>query len=43
MDEAIAWGRLRTPRVVVVDADGRLSWAGDGDPPDALAEQLEES
>jgi cytidine deaminase len=43
VDEAIAWGRQRTPRVVVVDADGRLSWAGDGDPPDALAEHLEES
>jgi cytidine deaminase len=25
---AIAWGRTRTPRVVVVDADGELWWAG---------------
>ena len=27
--EAIAWGRARTPRVVVVDADGTTYWAGD--------------
>jgi cytidine deaminase len=25
---AIAWGRSRTPRVVVVDTDGQLYWAG---------------
>jgi len=31
--DAVAWGRLRTPRVVVVDADGKTSWAGDGEPP----------
>jgi cytidine deaminase len=30
---AIGWGRSRTPRVVVVDADGELYWAGAGDPP----------
>jgi cytidine deaminase len=30
---AIAWGRVRTPRVVVVEADGELSWAGAADPP----------
>jgi cytidine deaminase len=30
---AVAWGRLRTHRVVVVDADGGLSWAGAGEPP----------
>jgi cytidine deaminase len=30
---AVAWGRDRTHRVVVVDADGALSWAGKGDPP----------
>jgi len=42
VDEAIAWGRSRTPRVVVVDADGRLSWAGEGEPPAALAEHLGE-
>jgi cytidine deaminase len=26
--DAVAWGRARTPRVVVVDANGDLSWAG---------------
>jgi cytidine deaminase len=31
--EAVAWGRARTPRVVVVDADGTTSWAGVGDGP----------
>jgi cytidine deaminase len=33
LDEAVAWGRARTPRVVVVDAEGGLLWAGDGEPP----------
>ncbi|MEV0132033.1 cytidine deaminase [Dactylosporangium sp. NPDC050688] len=27
--DAVAWGRIRTPRVVVVDAQGGTSWAGD--------------
>jgi cytidine deaminase len=27
--EAVNWGRIRTPRVVVVDAQGVASWAGD--------------
>lgn len=31
--EAVEWGRSRTPRVVVVAADGGLAWAGEGDPP----------
>jgi cytidine deaminase len=31
--EAVAWGRVRTPRVVVVEADGELSWAGTGPAP----------
>lgn len=31
--DAIAWGRARTPRVVVVDADGGTAWAGEGEPP----------
>jgi cytidine deaminase len=31
--EAVAWGRARTPRVVVVAADGETYWAGEGDPP----------
>jgi len=30
---AVAWGRTRTSRVIVVEADGTLSWAGVGDPP----------
>ena len=32
----VAWGRVRTSRVVVVDADGALSWAGEGEPPDGI-------
>lgn len=31
--DAIAWGQARTPRVVVVDADGATFWAGEGEPP----------
>lgn len=31
--EAVTWGLARTPRVVVVDADGATYWAGTGDPP----------
>jgi cytidine deaminase len=31
--EGTAWGRLRTPRVVVVRADGTTAWAGEGEPP----------
>jgi cytidine deaminase len=33
---AVTWGRVRTPRIVVVGADGGLSWAGEGDPPDGI-------
>jgi cytidine deaminase len=33
VDDAVAWGRLRTPRVVVVDAQGAMSWAGTGTGP----------
>ncbi|NJC69449.1 cytidine deaminase [Planosporangium thailandense] len=32
-ESAVAWGRARTSRVIVVEADGTLSWAGSGDPP----------
>ncbi|MEV1290449.1 cytidine deaminase [Micromonospora sp. NPDC049679] len=32
-EAAIAWGRARTPRVVVVDAEGAMFWAGEGEPP----------
>lgn len=37
--EAVEWGRARTPRVVVVDADGTLSWAGEGEPPSEIGER----
>jgi cytidine deaminase len=33
---AVTWGLTRTPRVVVVDADGGLSWAGEGEPPEGI-------
>jgi cytidine deaminase len=35
-DAAVTWGRVRTARIVVVNADGTLSWAGDGEPPDGI-------
>jgi cytidine deaminase len=38
-DQAVAWGRARTPRVVVVDAEGRSYWAGDGNPPAEVSER----
>jgi cytidine deaminase len=31
--DVVAWGRVRTPRVVVVAADGVTYWAGAADPP----------
>jgi cytidine deaminase len=31
--DAVDWARARTPRVVVVDADGGTYWAGEADPP----------
>jgi cytidine deaminase len=34
--EAVEWGRVRTPRIVVVDAAGALSWAGEGEPPEGI-------
>jgi cytidine deaminase len=34
--EVVDWGRVRTPRVVVVDAEGGLSWAGEGVPPEGI-------
>ena len=33
VEDAVAWGRQRTARVVVVDADGATFWAGEGDGP----------
>jgi cytidine deaminase len=38
-DDAVAWGLARTPRVVVVDADGRTYWAGEGEPPAEIGER----
>ena len=32
-EDAVGWGRVRTPRVVVVDAEGATFWAGTGDGP----------
>jgi cytidine deaminase len=34
--DGVAWGRARTSRVVVVDAEGELSWAGIGPAPDSV-------
>jgi cytidine deaminase len=34
---AVAWGLARTSRVVVVDADGGLSWAGTEEPPSQVS------
>lgn len=33
IEAALAWARTRTPRVVVVDADGAMRWAGESEPP----------
>jgi len=30
VEDAVAWGRARTPRVLVVDASGATTWAGNG-------------
>jgi cytidine deaminase len=34
---AIAWGRARTPRIVVIDETGAPFWAGDGEAPAEIA------
>ncbi|HEY7226236.1 MAG TPA: cytidine deaminase [Micromonosporaceae bacterium] len=36
--DGVAWGRARTPRVVVVDADGGLAWAGPEPGPAEIAD-----
>jgi cytidine deaminase len=36
--DAVAWGRARTHRVVVVEADGATYWAGTGEAPAELPE-----
>jgi cytidine deaminase len=40
---AVGWGRARTSRVVVVEADGTMSWAGVGDPPTEIGARWEEA
>jgi cytidine deaminase len=35
--DIIAWGLARTPRVIVVDADGEMFWAGEGPAPSEVA------
>jgi cytidine deaminase len=37
--DGIAWGRARTPRVVIVDARGTAYWAGAGPRPAEIAEE----
>ena len=37
--EAVAWGQVRTPRIVVVAADGALAWAGEGEPPEGVPQR----
>jgi cytidine deaminase len=32
-DEMVAWGLARTRRVIVIDANGEMFWAGEGPPP----------
>ena len=40
---AVAWGLVRSPRVVVVDAEGGLSWAGEGELPDGIPQRWTEN
>jgi cytidine deaminase len=35
----VAWGRSRTPRIVVVDGQGGTYWAGAGARPPEIAEE----
>jgi cytidine deaminase len=37
--DAVAWGRVRTSRVIVVEADGAMSWAGVGPAPAEVARE----
>jgi cytidine deaminase len=36
---AVAWGRARTPRVVLIDGQGSTYWAGAGERPTEFAEE----
>jgi hypothetical protein len=35
--DAVGWGRLRTPRVRIRTAEGRIEWAGTADRPQGFA------
>ncbi len=37
--QAVTWGLVRTPQIVVVDADGGLTWAGETDPPEGIPDR----
>jgi cytidine deaminase len=37
--QAVTWGLVRTPQIVVVDADGGLTWAGESDPPEGIPDR----
>ncbi|GGJ92757.1 hypothetical protein GCM10010123_23310 [Pilimelia anulata] len=37
--DAVAWGRARTPRVIVIDDAGTARWAGEGEPPVEVPER----
>jgi cytidine deaminase len=39
--QAVVWGRSRTPRVVVVAADGTTYWAGEAEPPPEIPRRWE--
>jgi len=39
--DAVAWGEVRTPRIVVVDTEGGLAWAGEGEPPEGIPTRWE--
>lgn len=41
--DAVVWGRARTPRVVVIDIDGAVLWAGTGEPPAGISRCWEPS
>jgi cytidine deaminase len=37
--QAVSWGLVRTPQIVVVAADGGLSWAGETEPPEGIPDR----
>ena len=40
--QAVSWGLVRTPRVVVVAADGGLTWAGESEPPEGIPDRWQQ-